>query len=83
MKTFLAFLETFLTAFAAGIIGIFILVLIGLGFSWFLAILWNAVMPDIFNLPEVTAWQMFLMYLLINLAKNGISFNMKNKKNEN
>jgi hypothetical protein len=80
MKTIL---ETFLTAIAAGIIGIFILVLIGLGFSWFLAILWNAVMPDIFNLPEVTAWQMFLMYLLINLAKNGISFNMKNKKNEN
>jgi hypothetical protein len=78
MKTIL---ETFLTAIAAGIIGIFILVLIGLGFSWFLAILWNAVMPDIFNLPEVTTWQMFLMYLLINLAKNGISFNT-NKKNE-
>lgn len=78
MKTFL---ETFLTAFAAGAIGILFLVLIGLCFSWFLAILWNAVMPDIFNLPEVTAWQMFLMYLLINLAKNGISFNM-NKKNE-
>ena len=76
------FLETFLTAVTAGIIGILFLVLIGLCFSWFLAILWNAVMPDIFNLPEVTAWQMFLMYLLINLAKNGISFNMKNKKNE-
>lgn len=75
------FLETFLTAAAAGIIGILFLVLIGLCFSWFLAILWNAVMPDVFNLPEVTAWQMFLMYLLINLAKNGISFNM-NKKNE-
>lgn len=75
------FLETFLTAFAAGIIGILFLVLIGLCFSWFLAILWNAVMPDVFNLPEVTAWQMFLMYLLINLAKNGISFNT-NKKNE-
>ena len=78
MKTFL---EKFLTAAVAGIIGILFLVLIGLGFSWFLAILWNAVMPDIFNLPEVTAWQMFLMYLLINLTKNGISFNM-NKKNE-
>ena len=35
----------------------------------------------LFNLPEVTTWQMFLMYLLINLVKNGISFNM-NKKNE-
>lgn len=78
MKTFL---ETFLTAAVAGIIGILLLVLIGLCFSWFLAMLWNAVMPDIFNLPEVTTWQMFLMYLLINLAKNGISFNM-NKKNE-
>lgn len=78
MKTFL---ETFLTAFAACIIGILFLVLIGLCFSWFLTILWNAVMPDIFNLPEVTTWQMFLMYLLINLAKNGISFNT-NKKNE-
>jgi hypothetical protein len=76
-----SFLETFLTAAIAGIIGILFLVLIGLCFSWFLAILWNAVMPDVFNLPEVTAWQMFLMYLLINLAKNGISFNM-NKKNE-
>lgn len=80
MKTFL---EKFLTAFIAGIIGILFLVLIGLCVSWLLAIIWNAVMPDIFNLPEVTTWQMFLMYLLINLAKNGISFNMKNKKNEN
>ena len=70
MKTFL---KTLLTAFAAGIIV--------LCFSWVLTILWNAVMPDIFNLPEVTTWQMFLMYLLINLVKNGISFNM-NKKNE-
>ena len=70
MKTFL---KIFLTVFAVGIIV--------LCFSWFLTILWNAVIPDIFNLPEVTTWQMFLMYLLINLAKNGISFNT-NKKNE-
>lgn len=69
MKTFL---KTVLTVFAAGIIV--------LCFSWVLTILWNAVMPDIFNLPEVTTWQMFIMYLLINIAKNGISFNIK--KNE-
>lgn len=72
--------EAFFTAFFAGIIGILFLIFIGLCFSWVLTILWNTVMPDIFGLPEITAWQMFLLYLLINLVKNGISFNLKDNK---
>ena len=70
-------MKIFYEAFLAGILGLLFLVIIGICVSWLLAIIWNAVMPDVFNLPEITTWQMFLMYLLINLVKNGITFNMK------
>lgn len=50
-----------LTILAA--IGIF--AVIGLVIGWFLALLWNFVMPDLFGLPEATWSQMFILYILI------------------
>ena len=44
-------------------IGLF--AVIGLILGWFLALLWNYVMPDLFGLPEATWSQMFVLYLLI------------------
>lgn len=44
-------------------IGLF--AVIGLIIGWFLALLWNFVMPDLFGLPEATWSQMFVLYLLV------------------
>jgi hypothetical protein len=44
-------------------IGLF--AVIGLILGWFLALLWNYVMPDLFGLPEATWSQMFVLYLLV------------------
>jgi hypothetical protein len=44
-------------------IGLF--AVIGLILGWFLALLWNYVMPDLFGLPEATWSQMFILYLLV------------------
>lgn len=42
-----------------------IFAVIGLVIGWFIALLWNFVMPDLFGLPEATWSQMFVLYILI------------------
>lgn len=62
MKNFaLLVFSAVLTVVAA--IGLF--AVIGLILGWFLALLWNFVMPDLFGLPEATWSQMFILYLLV------------------
>ena len=62
MKNFgLLIFSAVFTVLAA--IGIF--AVIGLILGWFLALLWNYVMPDLFGLPEATWSQMFVLYLLV------------------
>ena len=62
MKNFgLLIFSAVFTVLAA--IGIF--AVIGLILGWFLALLWNYVMPDLFGLPEVTWSQMFILYICI------------------
>lgn len=62
MKNFaLLVFSAVLTVVAA--IGLF--AVIGLILGWFLALLWNYVMPDLFGLPEATWSQMFILYLLV------------------
>ena len=62
MKNFaLLVFSAVLTVLAA--IGLF--AVIGLILGWFLALLWNYVMPDLFGLPEATWSQMFILYLLV------------------
>lgn len=53
---------------------------LGMLLVWPLVWMWNFVMPDIFGLPEITYWQMFWLYCLIQiLFKLNVTIN--NKKN--
>ena len=62
MKNFglLVFSAVFTVLAAIGLFAV-----IGLILGWFLALLWNFVMPDLFGLPEATWSQMFVLYLLV------------------
>ena len=62
MKKFilLVFSAVFTVLAAIGLFAV-----IGLILGWFLALLWNYVMPDLFGLPEATWLQMFILYLLV------------------
>lgn len=52
---------------------------IGLLLVWPLVWMWNFVMPDVFGLSEITYWQMFWLYFLIQiLFKMNITINNKN-----
>ena len=64
MKNFglLVFSAVFTVLAAIGIFAV-----IGLILGWFLALLWNYVMPDLFGLPEATWSQMFVLYLSIQI----------------
>ena len=64
MKNFgvLVFSAVFTILAAIGIFAV-----IGLIIGWFLALLWNYVMPDLFGLPEATWLQMFILYLCIQV----------------
>lgn len=50
---------------------ILIIILLVVGASafgaWLVMLLWNFVMPDIFNLPELTFWKAFGLCILIEL----------------
>lgn len=53
---------------------------LGMLLVWPLVWMWNFVMPDVFGLPEITYWQMFWLYCLIQiLFKLNVTIN--NKKN--
>ena len=62
MKNFglLVFSAVFTVLAAIGLFAV-----IGLILGWFLALLWNYVMPDLFGLPEATWSQMFILYICI------------------
>ena len=55
-----------------------LIICIGLLFVWPLVWMWNFVMPDVFGLPEITYWQMFWLYCLIQiLFKLNVTINNK------
>ena len=64
MKNFglLVFSAVFTVLAAIGLFAV-----IGFILGWFLALLWNYVMPDLFGLPEATWSQMFVLYLSIQI----------------
>lgn len=58
-------------------VAIFVTV-IGFLLVWPLVWMWNFVMPDVFGLPEITYWQMFCLYMLIQcLFRLNVSVNHK------
>jgi hypothetical protein len=66
------FIMTWVTYFICALV-------IGLLLVWPLVWMWNFVMPDVFGLSEITYWQMFWLYCLIQiLFKMNITVNNKN-----
>jgi hypothetical protein len=58
--------------------GLVLTVCVGLLFVWPLVWIWDFVMPDVFGLPEITYWQMFWLYCLIQiLFKLNVTINNK------
>lgn len=72
-----------LTAFGAVCAFGVIIAIIGLLIGWFLALLWNWVIPDLFGLPEASALQMFGLFLLIQLLFNSGSGTKINSNKNN
>lgn len=71
-------MEQFIKVFSAFFI--MLLACVGVAFLlvWPLVWMWNYVMPDIFGLPEITFWQMFWLYVLIQcLLKLNVTVNNK------
>lgn len=57
---------------------LFAIILIGFLLVWPLVWMWNYVMPQIFGLPEITYWQMYWLYMLIQiLFKTNVTVNNK------
>lgn len=56
------------------LMGIGLALLLSLPFAWFVMLLWNWVMVDVFALPDLTFWQAWGLYMLAAiLIKSGTS----------
>jgi hypothetical protein len=60
---------------------VFFVIGIGLAFlfAWVIMLLWNAVIPTVFGLPEITYWQSFGLKILTRLLFNS-HLKFENKK---
>lgn len=60
---------------------VFFIIGIGLAFlfAWVIMLLWNAVIPTVFGLPEITYWQSFGLKILTGLLFNS-HLKFENKK---
>ncbi len=53
--------------------GMAIAVLFGLLFGWFVQLLWNWLMPGLFNLKAITYWQAFGIVVLAKILFGGVA----------
>ena len=59
--------------------GIIIMLLLAFIFGFFVMWLWNWLMPDIFNLSEISYWQAWGLVLLAHIFfKSGLHHNQRN-----
>lgn len=61
------------------IVGIVIASIFAFLFSFFVKLIWNAVIPDVFGLPQITFWQAFGLTILAKLLFGG-GFNKHPKR---
>ena len=59
--------ETFFVAVGGIVTTILAVLLLGLIIGWFLAVLWNYTMPDLFGCPEASWKHMFALFVMIRL----------------
>lgn len=57
-------MKTFATMVGYIFLGLLLIAAVGFLLALLISLVWNAVMPQIFNLPEITYWQAYLLYLL-------------------
>ncbi|MTI82514.1 MAG: hypothetical protein FH756_01150 [Firmicutes bacterium] len=57
-------------AYIAGLVGLIVFFLFFL--PWVLRWLWNITMPQVFNLPQITFWQAFRIFLISTILFGGI-----------
>lgn len=61
------------------ILGLLTAVFFGFVFGFFVKLLWNWLMPDLFNLKEITYWQAFGLVILARLIFGSFGSNHNNE----
>lgn len=56
-----------------------LIIIKGLLICWLISMLWNYVVPTIFNLPEISPKQAFVLYILIKLLFGFGTINLNTK----
>ena len=57
-------MKTFATMVGYIFLGLLLIAAVGFLLALLISLVWNAVMPQVSNLPEITYWQAYLLYLL-------------------
>ena len=57
-------MKTFATMVGYIFLGLLLIAAVGFLLALLISLVWNAVMTQVFNLPEITYWQAYLLYLL-------------------
>ena len=58
-----------------------LVIVIALFASWVMMIAWNWLMPELFGLPEITFWQMFVLSFITNGLTGGSSLASRGSSN--
>lgn len=77
MKNFFEVFVLLVLTFSAAVLFSFVT-------AWVVMLLWNWLMPEIFDISTITYWQAFGMMILSSMLFGGIKFNYNKtvKKNE-
>lgn len=72
-------MKTFATMVGYIFLGLLLIAAVGFLMALLISLVWNAVMPQVFSLPEITYWQAYLLYLLSYLLfHNNVSVSSSN-----
>ena len=72
-------MKTFATMVGYIFLGLLLIAAVGFLLALLISLVWNAVMPQVFSLPEITYWQAYLLYLLSYLLfHNNVSVSSSN-----
>jgi len=71
-------MEKLMAAIGVFFLAILIALIFGFLLAWVIMVLWNCLMPDIFNLPQINYWQAFGLYFLSYLLiKSSTTYSSK------
>jgi hypothetical protein len=71
-------MKSIITGIGKGIVGAFgiagLVILLGIIISWPIKMLYNATLPDMFGVKQISAWQGLYLYFLCTLLFKSVSF---------